>query len=149
MSHTPGPWHVTKDGRSEEIVRAADASGKPIASMWMNGDSMEANARLIAAAPEMLAVLEAVDHTLAGSSVSRATVAKRWRNADGITMASTSDGSTRTIQLWMQRIGNPSRSLPLHDPREQDKRQCIDGPQVLPLLRRVHALRPNRKNLLG
>ena len=50
-THTPGPWRV-EDGQTiwsgEELVGAAGRIGMP----------MEANARLIAAAPEMLAALE-------------------------------------------------------------------------------------------
>lgn len=55
--HTKGPWKVTWDERGE-IVRTCDATGRPIASMWLNGDDPKANARLIAAAPDLLAALE-------------------------------------------------------------------------------------------
>ena len=58
--HTPGPWEVEKC-----YIRAANATKYPIAWMeYPNGEGskpeMEANAALIAAAPELLEALEAV-----------------------------------------------------------------------------------------
>ena len=61
--HTPGPWHTThKDygdewwfgGRGEGQCIVEDASGEMIA---VYGGHDEANARLIAAAPDLLAAL--------------------------------------------------------------------------------------------
>ena len=63
MKHTPGPWEVTEDGE-------ADFSGIATQSNWLmriqqNGElsvqEEEANANLIAAAPELLAALEALE----------------------------------------------------------------------------------------
>lgn len=62
MSHTPIPWKLTVDGRAGEIVRAADETGKPIASMWINGDSMTDNAAFIVKACNAHeALVEALD----------------------------------------------------------------------------------------
>lgn len=47
--HTELPWRVTKDARGE-IIRTCDGTGKPIASMWLNGDDAESNANLIVTA---------------------------------------------------------------------------------------------------
>jgi hypothetical protein len=54
--HTPGPWRVTEDNTQHRpffIVRPEN-SGTPIAEVYSSGD---ANARLIAAAPDLLAAL--------------------------------------------------------------------------------------------
>ena len=67
--HTPGPWYPVysietgtfnnsfKIGTSDVIVARTPTS---------NGHETEANARLIAAAPDLLAACEAVDKMLAG-----------------------------------------------------------------------------------
>ena len=47
--HAPGPWRPTEGGH------VVDASGSAVAAVW--GAELEANARLIAAAPELLAVV--------------------------------------------------------------------------------------------
>jgi len=52
MKHTPGPW--TNSGGTIE-----SADGWHVASVHGNGGDQLANARLIAAAPEMLELLEA------------------------------------------------------------------------------------------
>ena len=68
-THTPGPWHFDKSGNittiNENAARplfAPRTFGKFIASVHMDGGSLpvEANARLIAAAPDLLAALEAL-----------------------------------------------------------------------------------------
>lgn len=55
--HTPGPW-TFDDNMGCRDIRGAD--GKPIASTHglANDDEDQANARLIAAAPELLAALK-------------------------------------------------------------------------------------------
>jgi hypothetical protein len=64
--HTPGPWHVANGvqirGQRDQIAR-----------VWMmrNGEG-SANARLIAAAPEMLAALRLAQEWLQGSEPGRA-----------------------------------------------------------------------------
>lgn len=68
QKHTPGPWHVTGN-----YVICADSIklGKPyrhdvpVASMFddpLTRQQMDANARLIAAAPDLLAALEHLDN---------------------------------------------------------------------------------------
>ena len=55
--HTPGPWHTAGD-QGVQIRSQRDQ----IAKVWtMRGNEWKANARLIAAAPELLEALRAVD----------------------------------------------------------------------------------------
>lgn len=60
--HTPGPWHV--GGSLASFV--FDAKSEPIADPAFGRSILEtqANARLIAAAPALLAALEVADHAL-------------------------------------------------------------------------------------
>lgn len=63
MAHTPGPWKISLTDDTVVI----DATGAEVAAI--DGDyndpdtwpQMEANARLIAAAPDMLAVLRVIE----------------------------------------------------------------------------------------
>ena len=66
--HTPGPWHVTGDQHGTMIT---DNTGEQIALWPQQGGTVEqcANARLIAAAPDLLAALEAVAEYWAGGDV--------------------------------------------------------------------------------
>ena len=62
-SHTPGPWEVTgENGYLNQcgIGRRTAHGFDPIAAAYGAGNELEANARLIAAAPDMLAALEHV-----------------------------------------------------------------------------------------
>jgi len=56
--HTPGPWAVDGKG-SQAIVRANDLRIVSIRHR-LDGDEHEANARLIAAAPELLEALRSI-----------------------------------------------------------------------------------------
>lgn len=60
MKHTPGPWRIEDETR---IMPPLNATQLPICKMGslQHPQSMEANARLIAAAPELLAVCKLVD----------------------------------------------------------------------------------------
>lgn len=49
--HTPGPWDL-----QETLI--SHGSKRPLARIWNEHENWEANARLIAAAPELLAALE-------------------------------------------------------------------------------------------
>lgn len=68
--HTPGPWFVT--GRMTKYVEARIGEGLiqeiagvgPTAADCGYGETQEANARLIAAAPDLLAMLEEARRTL-------------------------------------------------------------------------------------
>ena len=56
VQHTPGPWHTAGD-QGVQIRSAKDQ----IAKVWtMRGNEWKANARLIAAAPDLLAALSVV-----------------------------------------------------------------------------------------
>ena len=62
--HTPGPWEMTKAGFDRHLIRHA-LTGKDhvpgyIAEVNNIGSSFNANARLIAAAPELLEALIAL-----------------------------------------------------------------------------------------
>lgn len=63
-NHSPGPWHIEPDENDQIIV---DASGENVGEAYGNSDSTNvANARLIAAAPELL---EALEGLLASESI--------------------------------------------------------------------------------
>lgn len=60
--HTPGPWKINKTGSENFIGISADGHYS-LADVWMIDDGvtreqMEANARLIAASPELLEALK-------------------------------------------------------------------------------------------
>jgi hypothetical protein len=62
---TPGPWQVVPADKAEHSWVVGDAEGGSIASCepmgpWMSHAEASANANLIAAAPDMLAVLKLV-----------------------------------------------------------------------------------------
>jgi hypothetical protein len=62
MSHTPGPWLTTEStehwGRVNVTIQTA-FTANDIATAWQgNTETNRANARLIAAAPELLEALE-------------------------------------------------------------------------------------------
>lgn len=78
--HTPGPWHVY-DSRFREVNGAImDAAGNKVASAHgPTTEELEANARLIAAAPELLEALRRATALLAGGPTRdfcRAAIAK-------------------------------------------------------------------------
>ena len=59
MNHTPGPWHIG-EGKGEQIIYTE--AGWAVASATVfhgkhGAQEMKANARLIAAVPDMLAAL--------------------------------------------------------------------------------------------
>ena len=57
---TPGPWAIFRatQGPNILVVSVEDAKGRRIAHLWRDGAEREANACLIAAAPELLEALE-------------------------------------------------------------------------------------------
>lgn len=69
-TYTPGPWKVSRpNSRAKWEVRGPGDTftGVPH-GIWIAGDITEGNARLIAAAPELLAALEKVEDWLEGCS---------------------------------------------------------------------------------
>ncbi len=67
-AHTPGPWYVATDMRginNVAIVGVKDAHKQPVANCGISG---YANARLIAAAPDLLNALDDIGAALANWS---------------------------------------------------------------------------------
>lgn len=67
MKHTPGPWLLSHhnapiaDTGDYDLVTTIDGSDNHRVADWFNGSEVdEANAKLIAAAPELLSALKAV-----------------------------------------------------------------------------------------
>jgi hypothetical protein len=58
--HTPGPWFVTPDGHAVYEKDVFGYRADTICGLPSRSDSRAANARLIAAAPELLTALEAL-----------------------------------------------------------------------------------------
>lgn len=90
--HTPGPWNVNPNPRAEWIAIAtnehdliATIDTPRLGSAKRTGEP-EANANLIAAAPELLAVLEQWDTALAFGSIVFDDDSKRER-AEALTRA--------------------------------------------------------------
>lgn len=74
MSHTPGPWGVKRGQSCLHVVSADDSMHTGCISFSGNG---AANARLIAAAPELLSALKLmVEHYGDPLKVARAAIAK-------------------------------------------------------------------------
>jgi hypothetical protein len=75
--HTPGPWH--RDGQNlSSIIRCVTPKGHPDAKhvcgdyeviARCEGDNWEANARLIAAAPDMLEALQRAHSFMCASGI--------------------------------------------------------------------------------
>ena len=58
--HTPGPWNIVESNKIDEEAHI-QTDLKSICRMWIQMDSQDmANARLIAAAPELLEALKAL-----------------------------------------------------------------------------------------
>jgi hypothetical protein len=64
--HTPGQWEAADYWNDRSLqIPVTDCDGGPIANVWGGNDEAFANARLIAAAPELLEACEAVANHLA------------------------------------------------------------------------------------
>ena len=76
--HTPGPWVIGK--RDHDVVMVDTASGTAICDVYGESDDRPANARLIAAAPDLLAALKGViavaDRNTVEFDAARAALAK-------------------------------------------------------------------------
>jgi hypothetical protein len=67
-THTQGPWYPVTLGASPDHSWAIDSELHEVARLpeWTDNQAeAEANARLIAAAPEMLAALQSLTHPMA------------------------------------------------------------------------------------
>lgn len=71
-AHTPAPWRVAR-GRAVYAVQTPD--DRAVCTLWQDGDEQAANARLIAAAPDMLAALERIARTAGTTTDATATLA--------------------------------------------------------------------------
>jgi hypothetical protein len=60
--HTPGPWQVTHNSQGETFVDFTGETGGlfAVARVYATGGNQEADARLIAAAPDLLVALRAL-----------------------------------------------------------------------------------------
>lgn len=61
--HTPGPWDWLARGANAgggHHLYIIDATNRKIAALWGKAEEKEANAQLVAAAPDMLAALKVV-----------------------------------------------------------------------------------------
>ena len=66
MKHTPGPWQIGRYGKHPRAIWGA-TNALPIAKIHSDGASTavnNANARLIAAAPDLLEALKSLDKRL-------------------------------------------------------------------------------------
>lgn len=77
-AHTQGPW-ATRNGR----IYQADRETLTIAHIAraVDGDYSETNARLIAAAPDLLEALQLADAMLSGANMNAVTVERKVRAA--------------------------------------------------------------------
>jgi hypothetical protein len=67
--HTPGPWLIEESSNEDEFANVFGPNDRPVAGIYIENDGSEtpseedtANARLIAAAPEMLQALKDVSN---------------------------------------------------------------------------------------
>lgn len=83
--HTPGPWTVVKNGNINSLVRYSDGENASYVAqcndmqLCPEHGTVEANARLIAAAPGLLAALQlcvARDSSLKDNATVMAAIAK-------------------------------------------------------------------------
>jgi hypothetical protein len=75
--HTPGPWQIVPKQQAQSEWIVGDAEGGSIADCeppgpWMSADEAAANARLIAAAPDLLAAAASLIGRADGTIISDA-----------------------------------------------------------------------------
>lgn len=76
--HTPGPWTVTHTEYDE--TRVSDES-EHIATIWRTAPAYESNARLIAASPDLLNMLQRMLDETSGGGVPCLLTLEHARNA--------------------------------------------------------------------
>ena len=64
MEHTLGPWEIEHNGRA--VTQGCSANGDVLLTMAADSPSREANARLIAAAPDLLEALAGIAGDIEG-----------------------------------------------------------------------------------
>lgn len=73
MAHTKGPWRPGKSNMNDPlerfIVRAEHVDGQPYICQVMESDYDKGNARLIAAAPDLLEALKVAINTVECASI--------------------------------------------------------------------------------
>lgn len=86
MTHTPGPWAWGRDGTTLRSYAEGPSPAPPICRLTDRGSVRDADARLIASAPDLLAVLKAYegmgsDEVGKFAVAARAAIAKAEREA--------------------------------------------------------------------
>lgn len=77
MIHTPGPWKDHRDGRSDSMLEQHDNTygratiARTLDPVVLTEEEMICNARLIAAAPALLASLRDLENILSGKPYNR------------------------------------------------------------------------------
>lgn len=67
---TPGPWSVKeRGGQTIRVDIVSDAESLPFTPSFVAGDILPADARIIAAAPVMLAVLDSIEACLSAGDM--------------------------------------------------------------------------------
>jgi hypothetical protein len=85
--HTPTPWQVTEHDNGL-VVRTTDLAGRPIASLWLNGESPQVNAAFIVKAVNNHDELtRAVDVLEANARVQAKLLADTGRQRDALVKA--------------------------------------------------------------
>ena len=89
--HTPGPWQYTPTNTEHvsHIIRASDGFG--VATATPQGRATARNARLIAAAPDMLEALKSL--VSANNSTDGMAMRKAWDNARAVIARATGEKS--------------------------------------------------------
>ena len=64
MSHTPGPWSIKENAYLNQMIDVEPSIG----CVYGVGEEVQANARLIASAPDLLAALEALMRIVSNSN---------------------------------------------------------------------------------
>ncbi len=85
VTHTPGPWYASPAGDNWWITKASglEQTVACIAGTKWSGEPREANAQLIAAAPELLAALESMRPKLAAHGMRTDEIDVAIRKAKG------------------------------------------------------------------
>ena len=94
--HTPGPWFAEDliEGTDQEFIGVSSDNVNNIADVWAIDTTQEqcqANARLIAAAPELLEALRSAHHMLTRDYIDPAKMAVVYKCSEAIELATGED----------------------------------------------------------